>query len=612
MNDSIIARPGQTLEKHIKEVFKIALNRFNLLNFNLSPLLYGLAKLSLEIITLTHDLGKATKYFQNWINQDIKENSKDRTLKPHSLFSSLFTIAIFHSIREFLRNDLRKKFLGNANYMDLYTHFGYLSQLIVRSHHGSLKDLSIICNQDMEGEILENHKKRLKSSDMKLINSFLKNLIFPILFKNVIIRKIQTKKAKQIFESLTTKTIETINSILNEKKFRFLTIYKNLFSNKGKIPGSNKLISFQIFILGKILKSIVIESDKMNSTIGMGFSISNNLITPKFNDLLRNFLIQKKFLFENEDFKENFNSLNQRRRFILDQVEKVNEDSINKPSLISFLSVPTGFGKTYSGLLFASKIKSTRSLKENNNFFQVSPRIIYALPFLSIIEQTEGVIKEFLDIEPQDNGEIDSGVFLVHHHLTEPKFETENDDEYDELTAELFIKSWNSQYILSTFNQLLNAIFKSDKNSALKFSKIINTTWILDEVQSIPLKYWKTLEEFLLIINLTFNVNLILMSATLPKIIDREELEDSKTFDNLKFNTLNIISNREIKRLMIGINRINLEYHGNISFTSFLTKIEAQVNNYIRKNKNLLVVLNTRKSAQKVYKHLKKFKNLKN
>ncbi len=607
INNEILARPGQSLQEHINQVFQISNDRLNLLKLNIESFLNELTRFSLGIISYTHDIGKATKYFQIWIKSEKNKSLDSKILKNHSLFSSIFTIATFYVLDSYINDDFKSKFIQSSNYSYIYNHFAYISQLIVRSHHSNLKNLCTVNVLDFNEEIILRHKKRLKNSCKEFIIKLYNEIILPNIFKNnsIIITK-NFQKSYENFNQITKDIFSTVERILNDQKFRFKELYHNLYMYQGKILGISKYLSYKIFFLGKLMHSILLESDKMNSTIGIGFSISNNLTTNRFNEILKNYLIKKKYLIPNETFKDNFIDINKKRRYILNKVNNMAEKILENTSLISLLSVPTGFGKTFSGLCYASSIKSPRSNFECNNFFQINPKIIYALPFLSIIEQVELTIKQFLGIINKGYKKIESTSFLTHHHLTEPIFNLENNREYDESTAELFIKSWNSQYILSTFNQLFNALFKTDKNSAIKFSKIINFTWILDEIQSIPLKYWKILEESLLIMNNLFFVNILMMSATLPKILDINKLKNNSTPQNKK-KIIEIITDEDYKRILNGINRVRLEYHGTIDFCSFLKNLTNTIQGYVKKKINLLIVLNTRRSAQYTFNYIKDY-----
>ncbi|MBN1216329.1 MAG: CRISPR-associated helicase Cas3' [Candidatus Lokiarchaeota archaeon] len=602
MDYEIIARPGQPLYDHLKQVFQISIDRLNLINLNIDPILKELTQFSLEIICLTHDIGKATKFFQNWINQEKKLDGDTNVLRNHSLFSSIFTLATFIVLEDLIRVDLKNKTIGSINYSCLYRHFAFLSQLIVRSHHGDLKDLSIIYNQDFDEEIVVRHKKRLEYCYKEYIAKLYKELILPNIIKsNSIIEIKNIQENKTNFDKITDRIFNVIEIILNDRSFRFKKLYHDLYLNKGKIIGIPKYCSYEVFFLGKLMNSILLDSDKMNSVIGLGFPISDNLTTKQFNKNLKNYLLKKRYMIPEENFQDNLENLNTRRRYILNKIDK----SIENENIISLLSVPTGFGKTFSGLYYASGILSPRSNVECSNFFQINPRLIYALPFLSIIEQVERIMEKFLQQISEEKEKTKNTTFLVHHHLTEPIFKLDDDQEYDESTAELFIKSWNSQYILSTFNQLLNALFKTDKDSAIKFSKIINNTWILDEIQSIPLKYWKILEEFLLLFNNLFYVNILIMSATIPKIINLKSLNKNITSLKNNYRVNELITTQEYQKLLYNINRINLEYYGSISFESFLEKLINLVQDCKEQKKNLLIVLNTRKSAQYVFNYIK-------
>jgi len=612
MANDLDARPGQKLEDHISQVNNISLKKFKLIELNINSRLKDLTQYSLKIICLTHDIGKATQFFQDWIDPSKKNKRELKNLKNHSLFSSIFTIATFFVLRNFIKNSLKNKKIEDVDYEKIYNHFGYLSQLIVRSHHGNLKNLDIIYNSDLEEEIIEKHKIRLKNCDIDFIKKIYNEVILPSLFKdNNIIVINEKKEIEEEYHFIVDHILEIVNKILNDKDFLFKDLYHDLYLNQGKIIGASPFLGYQIFFLGKLMNSLLLESDKLNSIIYNELPSVNNLTTEKFNNILENYLKKKQYFIPNESFSEKFSTLNERRRYILNQVKEVINENFKEKIFISSLSVPTGFGKTFSGLYYGSMIHSPRSMNKISNFFQINPRIIYSLPFLSIIEQVEEIIREFLLEDKEDKKTIENTSFLVHHHLTEPIYNDKSNQEYDESIAELFIQSWSSQYILTTFNQLLNALFKGDKNSAIKFSKILNNIWILDEVQSIPLKYWKTLGEFLLLMSTIFSVNLLMMSATLPKIIESEEIKVNLGMHK-NYTIHKIINKDKYKTLFDGINRIKLEYHGSITQSLFLEKIKKFTKEIIRSKKSLLIVLNTRRTAQNVYKNIKEYIFLRN
>jgi CRISPR/Cas system-associated endonuclease/helicase Cas3 len=99
------------------------------------------------------------------------------------------------------------------------------------------------------------------------------------------------------------------------------------------------------------------------------------------------------------------------------------------------------------------------------------------------------------------------------------------------------------------------------------------------------------------------------MSATIPKIINQEELgQEHQMFYDKNVEINEIISVGEYKDLISGINRINIEFYGRIDFNSFLQEISDIIHFCCKKSKNLLIVCNTRNSAQTVFEYVKDLK----
>jgi len=570
---------------------------------NLDPHLRDLTHLSLVITTYTHDLGKATQFFQDFLDDNNKND--DNKLKNHSLFSAVFTIATFQVLEDYLKTEFLNQEINHSNYSNIFSLFKFISQLIVRSHHGSLKNLSRVY-KDYSSEIVENHKKRLEKCDLDFIQYvYMKRILPSVLSFDSIIDKEKIKNEGSI-DFIYEKIITIVKRILDDKDFRLSILYRTIIRTEGKLIKNSLKISQKIFFLGKLINSILLKADKLNSTIGIDFPKGSTIKTDEFNLLLHRHLTERGFLNEAEQFPQIFKSFNQRRRFILNKAIKFSFN--NKSPSINLITVPTGFGKTFTSLYFSSRLQSPRAFIDFTNYYQISPRIIYSLPFLSIIEQTEVIIRKFISSKNKETiNTIQDTIFLVHHHLTRPKYEDNDKKYYNESTADLLIQSWNSQYILTTFMQLLNSIFKSTKNSALKFSKIINSTWILDEIQSIPLKYWKLLRKVFFLMKDVFLTNIIIMSATLPKIFDIKDDDTNNPIETKSVN--NLINKKEYEKIIDNVNRITLNFYGEIEFQDFIIEIKKILEE--NTNKNILIVLNTRKSAQEVYKKIKSFLEIK-
>ena len=126
---------------------------------------------------------------------------------------------------------------------------------------------------------------------------------------------------------------------------------------------------------------------------------------------------------------------------IIDKIrnEAFREVPINLKEGINIYSInmPTGTGKTLTSLNVALKL-----MEKNKNL----QRIIYSLPFISIIDQNEKVFKEIL----KDNSiAITSDIILAHHHLSDLCYKL-NDQKYS-IDKSDFNETWDGELIVTTF-----------------------------------------------------------------------------------------------------------------------------------------------------------------
>lgn len=254
------------------------------------------------------------------------------------------------------------------------------------------------------------------------------------------------------------------------------------------------------------------------------------------------------------------------------------------------VNLPTGAGKTISSLKVAIELRQLRPELQ---------RIIYCLPFTAIIDQNQKVFENILQtsgIDPKPE------YILAHHHLAEPafkkagKYSIKNGDEYSEDEAIYLVETWDSELIVTTFVQAM-ASFLSVKNSSLKrFHRLANSIFILDEVQNIPHYYWYFLKGVLKELSEQLNCVIILVTATLPMILDASDgMKELATRKDEWFGALNRIS-LDTSNFGHGLkNTIELE---DLS-KAILTDIEEN------DKLNRLIILNTIQSSLDLYELLK-------
>lgn len=161
------------------------------------------------------------------------------------------------------------------------------------------------------------------------------------------------------------------------------------------------------------------------------------------------------------------------------------------------LSAPTGSGKTLSGVLVGLGSHKRR--------------LIYSLPFISIIEQTGEVLSKALGQQ----------YVLTYHHMSFNWNESENVDLERRM---MLVESWQSPIIVTTFEAFVSS-FLSNKNSYLKrLHNIANSFIILDEVQSLPVEKIALILEAVNEMEKNLNTGVLLMSATIPFSTEKIEM----------------------------------------------------------------------------------------
>lgn len=171
------------------------------------------------------------------------------------------------------------------------------------------------------------------------------------------------------------------------------------------------------------------------------------------------------------------------------------------------LSAPTGSGKTLSGVLVG-----LRSGKR---------RIIYSLPYISIIEQTGSVLSKAFNDEAK---EFKEKRVLTYHHLS---FSWDLagvwDENRDVESRMMLAESWSNPIIVTTFEAFVSS-FLSNKSSYLKrLHNIANSYIILDEVQSLPVEKIALIKEAVEELAENLNSKILVMSATVPLIYENVE-----------------------------------------------------------------------------------------
>jgi CRISPR-associated endonuclease/helicase Cas3 len=254
------------------------------------------------------------------------------------------------------------------------------------------------------------------------------------------------------------------------------------------------------------------------------------------------------------------------------------------------ITAPTGSGKTLAALASAFIL---RNKLEKSGIAR--PRIIYALPFTSIVDQTYGTIREVLSTYQTDKNYSTppSSWLLKHHHLAENIYHTAGESDMESLSLDkslLLIESWQSEIIVTTFVQLLHTFVGNENRMLKKFHRLQNSILILDEVQNIPVEYWPLVENVLREACHHLGTRVLLLTATRPEWFGKDEILELGGAD------------LQIRRRFATLDRVTIT--ANLEpFT-----VEELADNFLKQynsDQSYLVILNTIKSSITFHRLLK-------
>jgi len=383
--------------------------------------------------------------------------------------------------------------------------------------------------------------------------------------------KVDSKLIKKQLSDLVSKE-DSLDAFYKKKNIILNDFYNNFEEICEDI--SDRLFDFEYetnydnYFSVLLFYSVLLDADKMDASES---ETINRSVIPS--GIVDDYKIKHSF---------NKDGINKIREEAYAEVnKKINDLDLNNK--IYSINLPTGIGKTLTGLSAVLKLKN-RIINEYN----INPRIIYSLPFLSIIDQNEHVIRDIFN-ENNLNG---SDFLLKHNYLAEMKY-VKNDDneEYDISNSKILIEGWNSEFIITTFIQFFYSLI-GNKNSFLrKFHNITNSIILLDEIQSIPYKYWGIINEILKKLANEYNCWIILMTATQPFIFKQNEIISLVNNVDYYFNQFDRID-------------YNFELE-DISLDEFYNELFGVISKDV--DKDVMVVLNTIKSSMEVYNSVKTY-----
>lgn len=237
-----------------------------------------------------------------------------------------------------------------------------------------------------------------------------------------------------------------------------------------------------------------------------------------------------------------------------------------EPGLFS-LTVPTGGGKTLASMAFALE----HALKHGKK------RIIVAIPYTSIIEQTAAVYREVFG---------DDAV-LEHHSNLDPARET--------AASRLASENWDAPIIVTTNVQLFESLFAAKSSACRKLHNIVNSVVVLDEAQMLPTDYLQPIVSTIKSLAAHFRTSIVLCTATQPVLTGKIGTGRTilKGFENDSVRELM----PDPERLFGIFQRVQVRMLGETDERHEWTDIAERLQEY----KQVLCIVNTRKDCRELH-----------
>lgn len=236
------------------------------------------------------------------------------------------------------------------------------------------------------------------------------------------------------------------------------------------------------------------------------------------------------------------------------------------------LTVPTGGGKTYASLRYALHHAQKHKLD----------RIIYIIPFTSIIEQNAAAIRKVIESSE------DACPWVLEQHSN---LEPEQQSWHSKLVSE----NWDAPIVMTTMVQFLEVLFSGGTRGARKMHQLANTVLIFDEIQTLPINCTHLFCNALNFITNYCNSTAVLCTATQPLLDQLKSPEKGQ----LEIPPENELVN-DVQKLFKDLERVTLSNKVRAEGWTAGQVAELALGEF-KKLGSCLIIVNTKAWAQQLY-----------
>lgn len=499
------------------------------------------------IVGLAHDFGKYTSYFQDYLITGVSNNYKE-----HAFLSALWAVHL--GAKQGFSHELR-----------------LLSFLAVLWHHRDLGDPEkyILPQRKIEEDwaFLEVEDRRRLEVAQTQVEDLVRR-------KDQVVRSLKCTARRAAYflarQGLDTSFLTGLDweELLDTFFCNWKEIYASLFPLLKQYL--RRALDLSLYFSLLRIFGALIDADKLHAG--------------RIRDMGREALPVKAVeIYKKACFKEAHDPINLLREEVYrNAATRISRFFMERPFFT--LTAPTGSGKTLAA--FNASLLLRQHLEEMKG---ILPRIIYALPFTSIIDQNHNVFAEVLKKAIPDFISRPSPYLLKHHHLADVFYRATEEEDLGFDEAILLIESWQSEIIITTFVQLLHTLIGYRNRMLKKFNRLNHAIIIMDEVQSVPVEYWPLVSTVLKEAAEELDLRLILMTATRPEWFSPEE-------------ALELAGEQEdLARFFKALNRVEL--YPDLKPRTVAEAAELFLSFY-EPSKSYLVVLNTIRSSIEFYNYV--------
>lgn len=405
----------QSLEAHLLGVANIARSLAAKLGLNEQG----------EVLGLLHDLGKYSGEFQTYLQSAVGLINPD---EDDYVDASGLKGKVDHSTAgaQLVWEELSKQ--GSMGRI-----VGQILGLCIASHHSGLIDcLSSDINRPVEDMFTKRISKRDDRAHLREAMSKMDALI--------------DKRFRELVGSP-----ELVNGL--KESIREVMLRDDI---KGLDPSKNQITQFKLGLLVRFLFSCLIDADRVDTADFEKPKAAKHRLNGQYTEWP---LLIERLEKHLQGFTRR-NPVDEIRRNISDHCR----DGAIRDKGIYTLSVPTGGGKTLASLRFALHHAEHHKMD----------RVIYVIPFTSIIDQNAEVVRAILEPTKDDHGR----VVLEHHSNLTP--------EQQGWKEKMLTENWDAPIVFTTSVQFLETLFGGGTRGARRMHQLANAVLIFDEIQTLP------------------------------------------------------------------------------------------------------------------------------